>query len=237
MKQLNENIFHLYNKWKEGYVRKENSLQIRLENFLSNEHSGVYHISEDGKHVDCDGDIYIFSHDLIDGKLPLPFGKVNGDFCCSGCKGLISLEGAPKEVGKDFSCNNCPKLTSLEGAPQIVHGGFNCRKCENLQSLEGAPKKVVDFDCRKCSKLTSLEGAPEKVNGSFSCGDCSKLTSLEGAPEKVDKTFDCSGCKSLTSLEHLPKYIGDYLYVDIRFEEKIPLHIKEIEILKIRYTV
>ena len=93
MNKLNENIFHQYNKWKKGYERKENSLQMRLDNFLSNKHSGVYHISEDGKHVDCDGTVIIWKSDLINGKLPFSFGKVKGSFKCS-CKELTSLEEA-----------------------------------------------------------------------------------------------------------------------------------------------
>ena len=84
MNKLNENIFRQYSKWKTGYERKENSLQMRLNNFLSNERNRLYadvcHISEDGKHVDCDTDVYIFDEDLIDGKFPLPFGKIKGDF-------------------------------------------------------------------------------------------------------------------------------------------------------------
>ena len=83
MNKLNENIFHQYNKWKSGYVRKENSLQLRLQKFLDeyeDRHVDWYHISEDGKHVDCDINVYINDIDLIDGKFPFPFGKVKGDF-------------------------------------------------------------------------------------------------------------------------------------------------------------
>ena len=79
MNKLNENIFHLYDKWKQGYKRKENSLQARLSNFLSTKkrHFDMYQISEDGKHVDCDEPIVISDSDLINGKFPFPFGKVN----------------------------------------------------------------------------------------------------------------------------------------------------------------
>ena len=150
MKALNENIFHQYNKWKTGYVRKENSLQIKLDNFLSNKHSGVYRISEDGKHVDCDNTVIIWDSDLINGKLPFPFGKVKGTFKCS-----------------------CRELTSLEGAPKEVSGGFWIHSCTNLTSLVGAPKKVGHaFECNDCLKLTSLEGAPKEVGYRFACSGC-----------------------------------------------------------------
>ena len=72
------------------------------------------------------------------------FGVVKRYFDCSNCNNLISLEGAPKEVGDDFYCGYCEKLESLEGAPKEVKGSFICRNCPNLKSLEGAPKVIKD---------------------------------------------------------------------------------------------
>ena len=204
MKKINENIFHQYNKWKSGYVRKENSLQMRLDKFISNKenrNADMYHISEDGKHVDCDETVTISDSDLIDGKFPFPFGKVKGHFGCYCCKELISLEGAPKSVGRSFMSYSCPNLTSLEGVPEKIHDGFSCSDCQ---------------------KLTSLEGGPKEVAFGFSCRNCKNLTSLEGAPKKVSQWFACVGCKSLTSLEHLPKEINGKLQIDKRFKGKIP---------------
>ena len=127
MNKLNENIFHQYNKWKSGYVRKENSLQLRLQKFLDEyEDRNVdwYHISEDGKHVDCDINVYINDIDLIDGKFPFPFGKIKGEFGCWNCKSLISLEGAPKEVSGFFVFCGCENLTSIEGLPKEIGGNL-----------------------------------------------------------------------------------------------------------------
>ena len=152
------------------------------------------------------------------------FGKVTGNFDCSELN-LISLKGAPTEVGGWFDCShnqltslegapqtvgrsfNCSvnKLTSLEGAPQIVGRDFYCFG-NRLSSLKGAPQTVGGwFDCSK-NQLTSLEGAPQTVGGWF---DCSKnqLTSLEGAPQTVGESFDCSG-NQLTSLEGAPQEVG-----------------------------
>ena len=53
---------------------------------------------------------------------------VDGDFDCSDCKSLKSLEGAPKEV-ENFSCTNCTSLKSLEGASKEVYGDFLCSYC------------------------------------------------------------------------------------------------------------
>ena len=137
MDKLNENIFHQYNKWKKGYERKENSLQMRLNDFLSNKKRNVdcYHISEDGKYVDCDESIVIGDSDLINGKFPFPFGKVKGDFGCWSCESLISLEGAPNEVGGDFDCRECDNLTSLKGSPKNISGFMDCSGCK-ITSLE-----------------------------------------------------------------------------------------------------
>ncbi len=76
-------------------------------------------------------------------------------------------------VGGDFYCSWCTKLTTLEGAPQKVGGCFGCNDCKYLKSLEGAPKEVGEaFNCSYCKSLTSLEGAPEKVGWVFKCNDC-----------------------------------------------------------------
>ena len=55
--------------------------------------------------------------------------EVGGDFNCSYCYSLTSLEGAPKEVGGVFYCDNCKSLTSLEGAPKEVGSSFGCGHC------------------------------------------------------------------------------------------------------------
>lgn len=217
MKQLNENIFRQYNKWKTGYVRKENSLQMRLQKFLDdykvNRNSVYYNkmpkctISEDGQKVNVNGSVNILIHDdyLINGKLPIPFGEVKGVFNMNSCGDLISLEGAPEKVGQNFLCDCCHNLTSLEGAPKKVGGSF---------------------DCSYCDKLTSLEGAPKKVGGDFSCIGCKSLTSFEGAPEEVGGDFLCMGCKSLKYFDGLPNKIRGFLVVDDEFKKKVSSYTK-----------
>ena len=67
--------------------------------------------------VDIKGDFDISNRGLKS-YLGIQFGKVTGDFDCGRNK-LISLEGAPQEVGEDFNFSN-NQLTSLIGAPQKV---------------------------------------------------------------------------------------------------------------------
>ena len=137
------------------------------------------------------------------GGFTINFGKVTGDFSCSDL-GLISLEGAPQEVGGNFDCSY-NYLTSLKGAPQEVGGDFSCYY-NHLISLEGAPQTVDgNFSCSE-NQLTSLEGAPQIVRGSFLCYR-DKLTSLKGAPQEVGENFNCA-YNHLTSLEGAPQKVG-----------------------------
>lgn len=39
---------------------------------------------------------------------------INGDFDCSYCKSLITLEGSPKEVNGDFYCDGCGVKFTIE---------------------------------------------------------------------------------------------------------------------------
>lgn len=157
---------------------------------------------------DVEGNITIQNKDLYNGHFPIKFGKVKGSFDCSDCKKLISLEGAPEEVGGEFNVYHCQNLTSLKGAPKIVKGSFDCSQCYSLTSLEGAPTSSGHFYCWRCYKLTSLIGAPKEVSGEFDCSHCQNLTSLQGASKKVTENFYCYKCPNLTSLQGAPEQIG-----------------------------
>ena len=223
MKTLNENIFHQYNKWKTGYVRKENSLQMRLENFINNHEfkSDLFEIEETSEKTfvvnvqdDYDNELKINDDDLINGEIPFKFGTVKNFFSVSNCTLITTLKNSPNEFSSfygDFACKKCPSLISLEGAPKKVYGFF-CNECENLTSLVGAPEIVNDmFKCSDCPNLISLEGAPKHTK-SFKCENCTSLTSLVGLSEsKIEESFSCTGCNKLTSLEGLPEKInGDF---------------------------
>lgn len=101
---------------------------------------GTYTINEDLS-IDVHGNIKIVLSNVDESHIKR-MRIIQGNFNCSGCESLESLEGAPKEIGGSFYCEMCTKLSSLKGAPQKVHGNFNCSGCENLESLEGAPEEV-----------------------------------------------------------------------------------------------
>ena len=158
----------------------------RIQEFIDNQpESAVIYIT-DGNIINSKKSIVISDTDLINGKLPFKFGRVDGDFDCDGCPSLTSLEGAPQEVGGNFYCSECTSLTSLKGASQEIGGDFICSMCPSLTSLEGAPQKVRrDFYCSNCPSLKSLEGSPQEVGRNFYCRNCPSLKSLEDAPKKI----------------------------------------------------
>ena len=235
MDKLNENIISLYSKWKKSYVRKENSVKMKLQEFLANREiytnntytESDFSISESGDKVDVNiGDFQLTGGNFE--KLPFPIGKCKRltIACCfklkslegcpdevdectiRWCNSLKSLKGAPKNVKHDFTCKDNAILESLDGCPKTVGGKCDISQNMSLTSLIGAPEKVGAFSC-KFSVITTLEGAPKKVTGIFNCTNCESLVSLIGAPEKVG-AFSCEYCGKLKSLEGAPKEVSNY---------------------------
>ena len=114
----------------------------RIQEFINKQREPESIYITDGNVINSKKSIVISDTDLVNGKLPFKFGRVDAFFDCAGCTSLTSLEGAPQKVGGNFYCSNCTSLKSLEGAPQEVVGDFYCRNCPSLKSLEGAPKKL-----------------------------------------------------------------------------------------------
>jgi hypothetical protein len=139
---------------------------------------------------------------------------LEGNFVCSECKKLTSLEGSPSST-YNFYCTQCTSLTTLKGAPSET-GDFYCSNCTFLISLEGAPSKTCNFDCYNCTKLTSLVGIGKdylkEIIGNFS--------------------FDNTGIKSnilgLLKVENLQSAITD----DKKLEEIINRHLETKDILE-----
>ena len=124
-----------------GKERKDDEAN-RIQEFINNQGEPESIYITDGNVINSKKSIVISDTDLINGKLPFKFGRVDGYFDCDGCTSLTSLEGAPQKVGRDFYCSTCTSLTSLEGSPQEVGMDFYCRNCPSLTSYEGAPKKI-----------------------------------------------------------------------------------------------
>ena len=197
-------IMEIINKEKEKLKKKE--LEQKRKELLSK-----FTLNPQTNRYDYDGNLYRdelinFVSENRDGFL-VNFGKITGAFDCSRLD-LISLKGAPQEVGESFYCFG-NKLTSLEGAPQIVKKNFYC-SYNQLTSLEGAPIEVGrSFECHN-NQLTSLEGAPTEVGRNFEC-QYNQLTSLEGAPQTVGEDFYCFN-NQLTSLKGAPQIVKKNFY-------------------------
>ena len=101
--------------------RKEDKAN-RIQEFIDKQLEPESIYITDGNVINSKSNIIIRDTDLINGKLPFKFGRVDGDFDCDGCPSLTSLEGAPQKVGGDFRCSDCPSLKSLEGAPKKLGG-------------------------------------------------------------------------------------------------------------------
>ena len=81
-----------------GKERKDDEVN-RIQEFINNqpESSSIY--ITDGNVINSKSNITIRDTDLVDGKLPFKFGRVDKDFICSKCTSLTSLKGAPQTVG------------------------------------------------------------------------------------------------------------------------------------------
>ena len=192
----------------------DKSIKDQIKQFLKDNFKGASSCkisskpNTDGKYeVSCNGGITVIDKkitSLTNGMFI--WTSVKGNFDCTWCESLTSLEGGPKEVGKCFDCSFCDSLTSLVGSPEKVGGDFKCCYCDSLTSLVGSPKEVGGlFSCNNCDSLKSLEGAPKEVGRGFDCRVCYSLTSLAGAPEKVGWDFYCCGCKVEFTREDVKK--------------------------------
>ena len=94
----------------------------RIQEFINKQREPESIYITDDNVINSKKSIIISDTDLINGKLPFKFGRVDKDFICSKCTSLTSLKGSPQKVGGDFYCRDCPSLKSLEGSPQEVGG-------------------------------------------------------------------------------------------------------------------
>ena len=135
---------------------------------------------------DADGDVIIYKGDLQNGKLPIKFNRVKGDFTYDACfEYLTSLEGSPRWVGGTFTCSNS-SIASFVGGPEEVEGDFWAMICRKITTCEGMPKRIegsVHITC--CDNLVSLKGMTQEIGGGLWLDQNYKLESLEGAPEQV----------------------------------------------------
>lgn len=128
-------------------LRDENTLTSDLDlDLAATALSEIYYDNSDFEHDTINRDNIILHGDRIEYKGSLKVTdnecsslklknftlfKVHGDFVCTFCRNLESLEGAPEEVGGSFYCNNS-YILSLEGGPRRVKYVYDCSVCPYL---------------------------------------------------------------------------------------------------------
>lgn len=138
--------------------------------------------------------------DIIRNKLPLKFGKVNGDFTCQDMKDVLthSLVGAPTYVRGTFNICNAYALRSLISDVPIeyVGGNFNCGECEDLTSFRGLPKIIKgDLIASFCPFIEHFDNMPKQLTGSMvSIKFCDRLSRnpnlIKEIQENLPKSFN-----------------------------------------------
>ena len=155
--------------WSSEDLRKFHEIAVR--SFIKNNKLSL----KDGVYNTPDS-VYIYNDILLDGKLPLKFGKIGGSFVCRRCSDLKSLQNAPKYVEKSLDLLYCTSLTSLIGCPQYVGDYFVFDHNNLVTSLQGAPKYVgKDFRCDNISKLNNVDDLPKTVGGKVIFENCRSL--------------------------------------------------------------
>lgn len=178
-----DGIMAVYLDWK----NLNNDTVKFLERFVD----GKYKWNDKTMSWDVDGDVFI-DNVKLDGKIPIKFGVVTGDFNCENLD-LKTLENCPTEVGNNFYCGS-NKLTTLVGGP-LKAKYYDC--CYNqLKDLIGAPKEVDKLFRCSSNNLYTLKGGPVKV-GTFDCSD-NNLETLSWAPKIVNIHFYCKNNRYLT---------------------------------------
>lgn len=173
--------------------------------------------------VNVNGDVFLNNQNLS--SFPVQFGMVSKSFDCSHNK-LLSLKGAPKEVGTYFDCTN-NELTSLEYGPQVVGGTYQANH-NQLKSLKYVATKIGN-DLMVCGNhLENLLYCPEIIPGYINVAD-NQLKTLLGCAKEAGALH--LGNNQLESLEHISEYVHFLIMVEdnpLKTLEFLPAKFQEI---------
>ena len=167
------------------YEWNPEEIKTRQEKALA-EFRKKYHLrfNQQTQKYDYSDCISIKNEYIVDGHLPVKFGRVIGNFSCEGCE----------------------DLRTLQGAPEIVGGYFNCFGCSNLTTLQGGPKKVKSYICGGNDKIINLKGVPEYIDDLFRVQRMSNLETLDYMP-KIFKRIHFDGCYKLSTKDKIDLFI------------------------------
>lgn len=89
---------------------------------------GSYTINKD-ETIDVNGSIWLNDNKIKTMPEYIKFGKIDGNFNCSGCENLESLEGAPEKVDGHFVCYGTRlSKEDVRNVAKQVKGNVYCSK-------------------------------------------------------------------------------------------------------------
>jgi hypothetical protein len=185
------------------------------------------------REVNVSGDISISY--LVDGKCPISFGIVDGDFIISSQYEGKDLFGAPHTTNGNFSIyGNIESLQRNDNKPFIVEKDFYIGNIDGIKNLLGGPVYVGRSYTIRARTLESIEGIASYIGGRLDIQytkikdikplkntiidsriikiSDNKIKSLVGLPKGVIKVLDCSSnpIRSLDGVPNKIKYLSFY---------------------------
>lgn len=166
-----------------------------MNNALSPEQ---YNIRPDGiVDVIDKGGIFIHKSFLVNGRLPIQFGTVEGNFIMDSV-GATSLIGCPSVVNGKFNISDNMSITSLAGGPKEVHGGSYVLSFTSVASLADIAK-------------ITMQHAPAHVSGinvnTVGCVNLTSVESLVGIPSNLHSILFPSEMTSLVGVDTVIKQL------------------------------
>lgn len=115
-------------------------LTCEQKSFLDRVVNGSWNINYMTLRIDVDGSVSVPYRYINNGKIPVSFGKVTGNFSMSSNQ-LVTLEGCPCWVGGNFNCidNN---ITNLKYAPIHIRKDAHVWNNRMIQSLNWEPEHI-----------------------------------------------------------------------------------------------
>ena len=146
---------------------------------------GEYSINGDLS-LNVNKNISILKEDLVDGKLPFKFGKVDGTMWLTDDLHLKTLENSPKEVTGSFVLYE-NELENFIGGPEIVGENFAANFNSPLRTLDGSPKKVGgNYSIVFCTSLVDISGISPEIGGNL---ELSKDSNIRFGKTFTDEEF------------------------------------------------
>ena len=185
---INESIWSdLQDRSSGEVVRKEDYAKLEVIKEFVKRHAfeeGEYTINKNFT-LDVHRNISVRRDDLIDGKLPFKFGKIDGTMWLTDDLRLKTLEnklenfiGGPEIVGENFSANFNSPLKTLDGSPKKVGGNYSIVLCTSLVNISGiSPEIGGNLELSKDSNI--------KFGKIFTDDDFRKYSNIKGIIKRI----------------------------------------------------